>query len=177
MPNNSTVNKVILGDETLIDLTADTATANDVALGKLFHAANGVLQTGALEVPEAGLVYETGHFTLYSNLKTKKTINFTKTHSQPPVVVFGNITTSESSTKSTTIASTWYRYRNFTHASNGYYYKNTITNITSGNKLVFVSTNSDVPTTTNFNIVPYSAADPLNQGTWEWLAIWAPNES
>ena len=40
------VNKVILGSETLLDLTGDTATAADVAEGKTFHLANGVQAVG-----------------------------------------------------------------------------------------------------------------------------------
>lgn len=40
------VNKVVLGDEVLLDLTGDTATAADVAVGKTFHLASGVQATG-----------------------------------------------------------------------------------------------------------------------------------
>lgn len=40
------VNKVDLNGETLIDLTADTATAEDVAEGKTFHLASGEQATG-----------------------------------------------------------------------------------------------------------------------------------
>ena len=43
---NTTVNKVILGNETLLDLTADTATAADVAEGKTFHLASGEAAVG-----------------------------------------------------------------------------------------------------------------------------------
>lgn len=45
MPNEH-VNKVILGTETLLDLTEDTAVAADVAAGKSFHLANGARTTG-----------------------------------------------------------------------------------------------------------------------------------
>lgn len=44
------VNKVELGDETLIDLTGDTASESDVLLGKTFHLASGVQGTGTLGV-------------------------------------------------------------------------------------------------------------------------------
>ena len=40
------VNKVIYGNNTLIDLTSDTVTAADVASGKTFHLANGAIGTG-----------------------------------------------------------------------------------------------------------------------------------
>ena len=43
---NSTVNKVVLGSETLIDLTDTTATASDVASGKVFYTASGAKATG-----------------------------------------------------------------------------------------------------------------------------------
>ena len=40
------VNKVVYGNTALIDLTGDTATAEDVAEGKTFHLADGTLATG-----------------------------------------------------------------------------------------------------------------------------------
>ena len=43
---NQYVNKVILGSETLLDLTGDTATAADVVAGKTFHLATGAQATG-----------------------------------------------------------------------------------------------------------------------------------
>jgi len=43
---NEYVNKIVLGNETLLDLTADTATAADVAQGKTFHLATGAPATG-----------------------------------------------------------------------------------------------------------------------------------
>ena len=45
MPNEY-VNKVTYGDEVLLDLTGDTATAADVAVGKTFHLATGAPATG-----------------------------------------------------------------------------------------------------------------------------------
>ena len=40
------INKVVYGDQTLIDLTSDTATAEDVVEGKTFHDASGQQRTG-----------------------------------------------------------------------------------------------------------------------------------
>lgn len=52
-------NKIIYGNETLIDLTGDTATASDVASGKTFHLASGLQATGAfsptMETKDASL--------------------------------------------------------------------------------------------------------------------------
>lgn len=47
------VNKVVLGDSTLIDLTSDTVTEEDVVQGKIFHKANGEQVEGTLD-PNAG---------------------------------------------------------------------------------------------------------------------------
>lgn len=41
MASNQYVNKVVYGGDTLIDLTADTAVASDVAAGKYFHLKSG----------------------------------------------------------------------------------------------------------------------------------------
>jgi len=53
------VNKVILGNETLVDLTDTTATAEDVAAGKIFYAANGVQTTGTANVSGVSVFYGT----------------------------------------------------------------------------------------------------------------------
>lgn len=44
---NEKVNKVVLGNETLIDLTADTAVENKVLYGYTFHKADGNIGTGS----------------------------------------------------------------------------------------------------------------------------------
>lgn len=46
MAVNQNVNKVVYGNNILIDLTGDTAVASDVAQGKTFHDATGALVTG-----------------------------------------------------------------------------------------------------------------------------------
>lgn len=49
------VNKVVLGTETLLDLTGDTATAADVAVGKTFHLASGVQAVGTASGGSSGV--------------------------------------------------------------------------------------------------------------------------
>ena len=46
MANNPYVNKVVYGDQILIDLTDDDVVASDVAQGKKFHTSDGVQRTG-----------------------------------------------------------------------------------------------------------------------------------
>lgn len=43
------VNKVVYGNNTLIDLTSDTVTPNDVLRGATFHDRSGTSQTGAVD--------------------------------------------------------------------------------------------------------------------------------
>ena len=50
------INKVIYGDELLMDITDTTAGANDVVSGKTFYAANGVKTTGTASIPEPATV-------------------------------------------------------------------------------------------------------------------------
>lgn len=42
------INKVIYGDQTLMDITDTTASTEDVLQGQVFYGANGVRSTGAL---------------------------------------------------------------------------------------------------------------------------------
>lgn len=44
------INKVIVNGETKLDLTADTATVNNVQEGFTFHDATGILKTGVAKV-------------------------------------------------------------------------------------------------------------------------------
>ena len=79
---SSNKNKIVYNGTTLIDLTEDTATAEDVALGKIFHLANGLIATGTA----SSLEYETGTWSPSSNT-TRGTVSFAKTHSKPPTFV------------------------------------------------------------------------------------------
>lgn len=69
-------NKVIYNGNTLIDLTGDTATKADVALGKLFHLANGEQATGT-----AGAGLQVAFVT--SSSSTTSQITFTGLQGEP----------------------------------------------------------------------------------------------
>lgn len=45
-------NKVVINNETIIDLSNDTVSKSDVRLGKLFHLANGKQEVGTYEEPQ-----------------------------------------------------------------------------------------------------------------------------
>ena len=45
------INKVIYGADTLVDLTEDTITAEDVLNSKSFHTSDGVKRTGIASYP------------------------------------------------------------------------------------------------------------------------------
>lgn len=57
---NPYVNKVEYGGQTLIDLTNDTATEEDVLSGKTFHDKSGALRTGNLSLAEVAYSGEFG---------------------------------------------------------------------------------------------------------------------
>lgn len=68
-------NKFVYGNETLIDLTGDTATASDVRTGVIFHLASGVQTTGTMtptmstksKTTESG--YDTTNISIYGLVK------------------------------------------------------------------------------------------------------------
>lgn len=52
MANNPYVNKVVFGDNTVMDISGDTATPSDVLKGETFHDKSGALQVGTLSLDE-----------------------------------------------------------------------------------------------------------------------------
>ena len=50
MANNQYVNKVVYGDQTLIDLTSDTITADKIVSGYTAHGASGAVITGTIPI-------------------------------------------------------------------------------------------------------------------------------
>lgn len=59
MANNPNVNKVVYGNQTVIDLTNDNVTPSDVLTGKSFHDGSGAQQTGTLDPYVVGDTAET----------------------------------------------------------------------------------------------------------------------
>ena len=62
MANNQYVNKVILGNDTLIDLTGDTITAGYLVEGFTAHSASGAPITGALQIKTPTSGFNNGRF-------------------------------------------------------------------------------------------------------------------
>ncbi len=82
MPNQY-VNKVVLGSDTLLDLTADTATAADVAEGKTFHLASGAQAVGTASGgggDGASVFYGTCDTAASSSVKVVVCEEFTSAH-------------------------------------------------------------------------------------------------
>jgi hypothetical protein len=53
MANNQYVNKVVFGDETLIDLSSDTIAANKMLNGTTAHDKSGALISGNIPIQTA----------------------------------------------------------------------------------------------------------------------------
>ena len=66
MANNENVNKVIFGDQTVMDITDTTATEGDVVSGKTFYKASGERATGNVVIPDISNCYQTTDSTLSS---------------------------------------------------------------------------------------------------------------
>lgn len=70
--DENSINKIIYGNETLIDLTGDTVTAADVAQGKTFHLADGSQAIGTSE----GGSLEIVNYTLKASYARYNGINY-----------------------------------------------------------------------------------------------------
>lgn len=80
MANNKYVNKVIFGDETLIDLTSDTVTADKLLQGYTAHNSAGQQITGTIQNKAPTPSFNNGHleiifdYGLYSGTMNLSTI-------------------------------------------------------------------------------------------------------
>ena len=59
MANNPYVNKVIYGNDTVMDITDTTAEEGDVVTGKTFYKASGARSTGSAVIPDISNCYQT----------------------------------------------------------------------------------------------------------------------
>ena len=62
MANNQYVNKVIYGDQTLIDLTSDTVSASALMAGITAHDSSGQIITGTILNKSPGIGFNNGRF-------------------------------------------------------------------------------------------------------------------
>lgn len=82
MATNENVNKVIYGNQTVMDITDTTAEESDVASGEVFYKANGARSVGTLNADSAIWGQITGDIDDQSDLQTeiaKKVIRLTQT--------------------------------------------------------------------------------------------------
>lgn len=59
MANNPYVNKVIYGNQTIMDISDTDATESDVVSGKTFYKGSGARSTGSAEIPDISNCYQT----------------------------------------------------------------------------------------------------------------------
>lgn len=59
MANNPNVNKVVYGNQTVMDISDTTAEEGDVVTGKTFYKANGARSTGSAVIPDISNCYQT----------------------------------------------------------------------------------------------------------------------
>lgn len=174
-PPEPVPNKVTYNGNTLIDLTGDTATEADVALGKIFHLANGEQTTGT----GGGLEYETGTWSPSSNTTTAPTINFTNTHTeQPAVIAFADVSTSSRAsnyfisytyTNLALLIPDWAMPSGGSWKSKYHYY--VYASSTSGETAVTPSSANISVSSTSFT--PYINSKMLRASrVYNWIAIW-----
>lgn len=108
MANNPYANKVIYGNQTIMDLSQDTVVASDVLQGKTFHDATGALLTGTYTPSASG--YTIHIFTEDSNL-FGNTITISKDDVVIGTTTFDNTgnATFDVQQKGTYVASTTYQ--------------------------------------------------------------------
>jgi len=82
MATNENVNKVIYGNQTVMDITDTTAEESDVASGEVFYKANGSRSVGTLNADSAVWGNITGTMSNQTDLQTELNRAYTKTASE-----------------------------------------------------------------------------------------------
>lgn len=180
------------------DCTVTTATAEDVASGKVFIASDGTITTGTGSGGGSGLVSETGTYTPTTDI-ARPTISFSKTYAKPPaIVMLSDATGTIDTTANTNYAFTFSDYYQLTgcgypYSSSDYrycmaksLYKGSTGTGNTTNNTVYVTYNytSQVSTytsaysrywVTESGFSPYSNSTARywrTTRTYKWIAIW-----
>lgn len=193
------VNKVVYGENTLIDLTGDNVTAADVLAGVLFHLPNGLQAVGTGSGGgTSGLEYEIGEFRASSD-SSKLNIPFANTHSEAPVLIgFVDATNTSNTQTNTNWAWVWFDFYKIwgshiyysssamRYACAYYTYRSSSTSSLSvGSMLCQYDSDSTSSSgvyypkyhVTNTEFHPYSNSTSRywrSGRTYKWIAIWKP---
>lgn len=181
------------GDATFYEISDTTAGASDVASGKYFYTALGVLTQGtASGGGSTGLVYESGTWTPSEDI-ARPTITFTNQHSDiPMLIMMVDATGTDDQTQSTNYGFSYTAFNAFSNAvpSNittncryglaSYVYR-TSSNPAQGISAVTLISGSKASAepywVTASEFYPSSASDTRywrTSRTYKWIAVWAP---
>ena len=187
------------GTATFTDVTDTTAAAADVASGKYFYTAAGVLTEGTASGGGGagfGSDTESGTYTPTADI-ARPTISFTKTHTLPPAIVIMADETQSGNSTYTNIAFVFVDYYRLfganiyvsgsaTRAAMVYYNYRASTSTGTVGGYLNISTDSDNTSSQNGNYSRYWASttgfNPYTDNTsrywkagrtYKWIAIWA----
>lgn len=181
------------------DCSVVTASASDVASGKIFVASDGTITTGTSSGGGGtGLVYETGTYTPTSDI-ARPQILWTNSHTEAPVLVlFSDVTgTAHSTTNSNYVFAFVDPYKlwgkGFPYTSSGYRYAvayysyrgSSTKSISTGSVIMLNNSDSTTSNDTSYprywvsptDFHPYSNSSSRywsSGRTFKWIAVWKP---
>lgn len=182
---------------TAVDISDTTAVANDVAQGKYFYTADGTKTEGTSTGGGGGLEYEEGTWTPSEDI-ARGQINFTETHSEPPMyVAVSDSTGTAISTTATNVCCAFVDFYRLTGSSTDmgastpryglatYTYRGSSTNTSQDVNAITTTSDSSSASSvydsrywaTPTSFYPYSNSNSRywKAGrTYKWIAIWAP---